>query len=143
VVGVIACGGLYFLGPITPKVWHFGSVQLLMLSVLFSSCFTQLGITGEIFESDVSSFDGDGGDRITYPAHGYVSKRDCSITLWKNVSATYVGIVQRILQTYPNFVRRVISHFVRAHHGKFGGLVKRQERPPRLSCPFNAVLFGG
>ncbi len=70
-----------------------------------------------------------------------------SITLRKNVSATYVGIDQRLLRTHPNFIRRVISCFVRAHHGKIrryiGGLVKRRERPPRLSCPFNAVLFGG
>ena len=78
-----------------------------------------------------------------YPAHGNVSKRESSITLWKNVSATYVGIVQRILRTYPNFVRRAISHFVRAHHGKFRQYrrsCKAPRKTPQIVLPFRCSL---
>ncbi len=59
-------------------------------------------------------------------------------------SATYVGIDQRILRTHPNFIRRVISHFVRAHHGKirrYWRSCKAPRKTPQIVLPFQCSLI--
>jgi hypothetical protein len=78
---------------------------------------------------------------VQYPAQDK-SKREALI-LWKNVSATYVGIDQGLLRTHPNFVRRAISYFVRAHHGKirrYRRSCKAPRKTPQIVLPFRCSL---